>query len=577
MPPSTTSKATAALTQQRERLPSLPTGKFNWIGQFWRTPDTVVLNTTQSLDSFLFLRLLKIAIVICLVGICITWPILFPVNGTGPGGLKELDLLGMGNATQSNTPSSYYRWFAHAFVAWIFYGFFLYMVTRESIYYVNLRQAYLISPLYANRMSSRTVLFTSVPDAYLDEAVLREMLGPEVVRVWIPRDTTELEVEVKERDKIALKLEGAETKLIKTANKNRLKAIKEAEKKGTEPAFAQADESGLIASRYVAAKDRPSHKLKFLGLAGQKVDTIDWCREELAKRIPAVREHQQKHTSGETTALHSVFVEFDSLRSAQAAYQSLTHHQALHMSERFTGLDPGEVIWSNLNIPWWSRVIRQIVVLGIVTFLVIFWSIPVAIVGAISNVFQLANTYSWLHWLNAIPSFFHGIITGLLPVVLLAVLMALLPIVLRLLAKKKGSATLAEVEYHVQNYYFAFQVVQVFLIESLASGAIGSLGSIVSMPANAPGFLATKLPTASNFYITYFEVQGLAVVPGIFLAIAPLILFFLLGKFLDSTPRKQFTRWQTLAAPALGTVYPIFTNLLVIGTSLCYCRCRSKN
>lgn len=43
------------------------------------------------------------------------------------------------------------------------------MITRESIFYINLRQAYLMSPFYTSRMSSRTVLFTSVPEDYMDE------------------------------------------------------------------------------------------------------------------------------------------------------------------------------------------------------------------------------------------------------------------------------------------------------------------------------------------------------------------------------------------------------------------------
>src|SRR4051812_32732510 len=100
------------------------------------------------------------------------------------------------------------------------------MITRESIYYINLRQAYLLSPYYASRLSSRTVMFTSVPDEYLVEENVRRMLGDSVRRVWIASDVSDLEDEVKQRDKVAMKLEAAETKLIKAANAARLKAEK---------------------------------------------------------------------------------------------------------------------------------------------------------------------------------------------------------------------------------------------------------------------------------------------------------------------------------------------------------------
>ena len=96
-------------------------------------------------------------------------------------------------------------------------GFVFYMVMRESIYFINLRQAYLLSPLYANRMSSRTVLFTSVPEEYLNEGKLRRMFGKQVKNLWIANDCEEIEELVKERDKVAMKLEGAETKLVKMA------------------------------------------------------------------------------------------------------------------------------------------------------------------------------------------------------------------------------------------------------------------------------------------------------------------------------------------------------------------------
>ncbi|KAL9082523.1 MAG: hypothetical protein Q9159_006349 [Coniocarpon cinnabarinum] len=541
----------------QERTRPLPMSITGWIATWFSTPDTVVLNT-QTLDNFLFLRLLKMAVVSCLVGIAITWPVLFPVNATGPGGQKQLDLISMSNATVNTNKKSYFRWFAHAGCAWLYFGYILYMITRESIYYINLKQAYLVSPLYSERVSSKTVLFVSVPDAYLEPHVLREMLGPAVVRIWIPRDTKELEEHVEERDKIALKLEAAETKLIKTANQNRIKAAK----KSSSNSDDHAAETGDVASRYLKPKERPTHRLK--PLIGKKVDTIEWCRSELRTRIPDVDSYQQKHARGETKALHSVFVQFSSLREAQSAYQSLTHHQALHMAPRFTGMVPEEIIWKNLDIPWWTRSIKQFLAIAAVTAVVIFWTIPVAAIGAISNITLLTERWHWLSFLNKLPTFLSGIVDGLLPVILLSVLMMLLPMFLRFCARFAGAATLAEVEYRVQNYYFAFYVIQVFFIESIASGSFKSLLKILEQPSKAPGYLAQGLPGASNFYISYFILQGLGVVSGMLVAIGGLIVFIVLSKLLDSTPRKMYTRWRNLSPLGLGTVYPIFTGLFVI-------------
>jgi hypothetical protein len=88
---------------------------------FFRTNDLVVLNT-HTLDGYLFLRHLKVAVATCCVGIVLTWPILIPVNVTGHGGQKQLNLLTFANAADKSVPSSFYRYYAHAFCAYLFFG-----------------------------------------------------------------------------------------------------------------------------------------------------------------------------------------------------------------------------------------------------------------------------------------------------------------------------------------------------------------------------------------------------------------------------------------------------------------------
>lgn len=458
------------------------------------------------------------------------------------------------------------------------------MITRESIYYINLRQAYLLSPYYASRLSSRTVLFTSVPDEYLDETNLRRMLGESVERVWIPTDTGDLEDEVKERDKTALKLEAAETKLIKAANAARLKANKKKGNRGEEDIALEElnhdAEAGSASSRYISAKDRPTHRLK--PLIGKKVDTIDWCRAELEKSIPKVEEMQHKHRSLDgVKKINAVFVQFTTLQEAQSAYQSLTHHQVLHMAPRYTGMTPGEIIWSNLRIKWWERVIRTVSTVSFVVALVVFWSFPVAAVGFISNLDNLKDWssgnpptrfkegFTWLNWLLALPQVIFGVVSGLLPTVALAILMALLPIILRLMARLGGDPSLSAVELTVQNTYFGFQVVQVFLVATLGSAASSALGSILPDHLDRiPSLLASSIPAASNFYLSYFVLQGLAVVSGTLLNLTGLVVYMILGKLLDNTPRKMYKRWVSLSGMSWGTVFPPYTNLFVI--AICY-------
>lgn len=448
-------------------------------------------------------------------------------------------------------------------------GFLFYMIARESIFYVNLRQAYLLSPLYANRMSSRTVLFTSVPEDFLNEAKLRRTFGKQVKNLWIASDCEKLQEKVEERDKIAFKLEAAEVKLIKLAGKARLTAIKKGVNLDDHVRGDEEGESGSVASEWVEPKARPTHRLKFL--IGKKVDTINWCRSELERLIPEIDALQTTHRAHESKLICSVFIEFYTQTEAQAAYQSLAHHEALHMAPRFIGVDPEQVIWENLNINWASRVVRNIVTLTLVTLLIIFWSIPVGLVGIISNIDALIAKAPWLGWLHQIPSSIFGVIQGLLPAVMLSVLMALLPIILRYMAKKSGAPSHAAIELRTQNFYFAFQVIQVFLVTTVTSAASAVGAQIAAQPSQATSLLASNLPHAANFFLSYIIVQGLTISSFALAQVIAVIIFKVLGKFLDNTPRKLYKRFCTLKSLGWGTVFPIYTNLTVIGTSLPPC------
>ncbi|KAJ2901957.1 uncharacterized protein MKZ38_001147 [Zalerion maritima] len=547
--------------RESERTPELPNGLFNWFGSFWKIPDTYALKH-QSLDAYLFLRFLRIACSICLGGIFITWPILLPINATGGGNQEQLERVSWSNIDIEDSTQKKKLW-AHVVVAWVYYGFVLYMILRELIFYINIRQAVLLSPMHSYRMSNRTVLFISVPELYLDEIRLRSIFGDGVKRIWIAGDSKDLDDIVEERNKVAMKLEKAEVKLMKMAIKERSKAISKGatDDKGTVSPDA---EPGSLAARWIPDKKRPTHKLGLLGLIGKKVDTINWCREELLRLIPEAGAAQDKYRNGDYKKTAAVFIEFYEQSQAQAAYQVLAHHHALRMSPRYIGIKPSEVVWPALSISWWQRVVRGYAVRAFIAALIIFWAIPVAFVGVISNISALQDRFSWLSWLDQVPDEIMGVITGLLPSVLLAVLMALVPIIMRLCAKLAGEPSLSRVELFTQNAYFCFQVIQVFLVTTFSSGATAVVSQIIDSPTDAPALLAQNLPKASNFYIAYFLVQGFTIGVGVLAQVAGFAIFKILYKYLATTPRAMYTKWATLSAIGWGNTMPVYSLITVI-------------
>lgn len=108
---------TTLLTINREKSEKLPDAKFGWFSHFRSLPDEYLV-THQSLDGYLYLRFFKMLTVICFIGCCITWPVLFPVNATGGGGQKELDIISFSNISSTGKN----RYYAHVFIGWIFFS-----------------------------------------------------------------------------------------------------------------------------------------------------------------------------------------------------------------------------------------------------------------------------------------------------------------------------------------------------------------------------------------------------------------------------------------------------------------------
>ena len=285
--------------------------------------------------------------------------------------------------------------------------------------------------------------------------------------------------------------------------------------------------------------------------------------------VPKTDAAQAEFIAGNYKKHNAVFVEFYHQSDAQAAFQVVSHHQVLHMAPKLSGVKPDEVIWKNLNIPWWQRIIRRYVAYFLIAIMVIFWAIPVGIVGIIAQVDTLKQLPG-LTWIADIPQVILGVVSGLLPAVALAILMALVPIFIRMFARLAGEVTESRVELFTQNGYFVFQIVQVFLIRTLTGTASEVIVQIVDNPGSVFNVLSTALPTSSNFYISYFILQGITIATSVLTQVVGYIIFSLMYKFLTGTPRAMYNKWTSLSAIMWGSTMPVYTAIVVISKSSCH-------
>lgn len=367
------------------------------------------------------------------------------------------------------------------------------------------------------------------------------------------------------------------TKKNGTKCKDKRKSLKEGEKvEGEEypiaynEDFENEDYGEPVWEKYIRAKDRDTMRLPIFGwkwmpslwLIGKKVDTIDHCRKELA-RLNLEIEVDQQHPE-RFPLMNSAFIQFNHQVAAHMACQAVAHHTPKQMAPRVVEISPDDVIWDNMSIRWWERYLRTFGIIVLVCAMVVGWAFPVAFTGLLSQLSYLEGAFSWLQWLSKLPDWLISAVQGILPALFLAILMALLPLILRFLSRTQGLHTGMAIELTVQNYFFAFLFVQLFLVVTIASSFSTILENITNV-TSWPDILAQNIPKSSNYFFSYMILQAMSVSAGALVQIFGLISWFILAPILDSTARKKWARTTNLNQMQWGTFFPVYTTLASIG------------
>uniref|UniRef100_A0AC35GG62 Phosphate metabolism protein 7 n=1 Tax=Panagrolaimus sp. PS1159 TaxID=55785 RepID=A0AC35GG62_9BILA len=459
--------------------------------------------------------------------------------------MKGLDILSYANVKHES------RIFAHVFLSWVFFGSVTFFIYREIRYYITFRHVLQTTPLYDSLLSSKTLFLTEIPVNLFHENVIKDLF-PAASKIWYARDYSKLKEKVEERSNLANKYENALNGVLKNAVKKRNKALK----KDKQPPTPANDLDKYLKD----GKNRPTHKLKFL--IGKKVDTLNYCPERLGDLNAEIESDQSEHTC--YPPIPAVFIEFPTQFELQRAFQAIPYNPDLKGVTRRTGVSPDDVIWDNLRLSATTRRIKKLIATAVLTLMIIFWSIPVAIVGIITNINMLTDKVKFLQFINNMPDVLLGLITGLLPVVALAILMALVPVFIRLIGNLAGFVTFQDLEAFCHSWYYAFQVIQTFLVVTIASAATSAITSVINKPESALTILGEKVPPASNFYIANTCYQSLALSSGLLLQIVDLILPQVMSKIFDDTPRAKWTRYNNLNQPVWSVIYPPYQLISVI-------------
>ncbi|KAF8814727.1 DUF221-domain-containing protein [Phlegmacium glaucopus] len=605
-----------------KRIKPLSNSMFTWPLSVFNADYRAIISA-NGLDAYFFVRFLRVMTFTFLPIWFVSWAVLLPVDSvkTGSPGNSGLDLFTFGNVAKTNQA----RYAAHLILVYIFTFWIFYNIKNEMRHFLTIRQLHLIERTHAKSVQANTILVTGIPSKYLTQDALCKLfdsLPGGVKKIWINRNLKELPDIYDRRTAACAKLESAETELLRIAAKRRLKAVKQGtdveasnqesfdvpecdrptHRLGFLPFTGKkvdtinwAREEIVICTRLLEEgrekmrdddehgpslpslspsthelgisavdedgdprldKGSTSIKRAVTGIAQDVVSEATKGAEELKERVVG--------KTGDYPPMNSAFITFEKQIAAHLAVQVLAHHEPYRMSNRYIEVAPDDVIWANLGMNPYEQKIRIAISYAATAALIIFWSFPVAFVGVISNIFTVCKTAVFLAWICKLPKPVVGIISGILPPVLLAVLMMLLPIVLRLFARFEGIPQYTGLELSLMTRFFMFQVFHSFLVVTLSSGIVASLNSLLNNPTSIPSILAHGLPQASTFFFTYILLQGLSGVAGGFLQIVRLIIYYVKLFLLGSTPRSVWGVKYGTSSVAWGTTFPGITLLVVI-------------
>lgn len=552
---------------------ALPKGMFNWIGQFLKTPDSEVLRV-NGLDAYMFITYLNMCLWIFIPIWVFSWIILLPTYGARlPTNVQGTDYSGFNQFVFSHIVSvEPQREQLRSAAALILYYFFtawvLVNIYWRVKHFVQLRHEFLLSERHAKTIQARSFLAIGIPNEHLSETKVRNIYGHlpgGIQNVWINRDLKKLPELVAQRDKLVSKLEGAVTKLIKAAAKNVRKG--KAEDVSSDPAKVHTPD---IADRFVPRNKRPSHRLGKIPCVGEKVDTIDYCREELVRLNEQINSQRQQVVNDYDAypPQSSAFVLFNRQVAAHMAYRGEDSHEPFKNVNRHIEVAPSDVVWSNMNLNPYEQKVRYYAFWAVTWITVIFWIFPVFITGLISNVDYISCKVPWLGWIQTgIPGIGRGIIKAVLPTAMFAILNMVLIMWLRFLAKMSGIPSKNGIELSLMNRFSIFIIVQNFLFMSVISGASSQVSAFVNSVKEPQAFvsnIAMAIPKASSFFLSYMSLQGISGGPMLFLQLVPLILYFVMLKLLASTPRSIWHKKNDMGAPAWGVFFPSTLFIVVV-------------
>ncbi|SCV74453.1 BQ2448_8092 [Microbotryum intermedium] len=325
------------------------------------------------------------------------------------------------------------------------------------------------------------------------------------------------------------------------------------------------DEDDLEARLLEPARARIVHPKKprpmiRLGWFGKKVDKLD----HLASKFRDADEEVRRRRKGRFRPTGVAFVTFQSLAAAQIAAQTV-HYPSATAFKTELAPEPRDIQWSNLALSNTSVFVRRVLVLVTLLVLLSVWSVPVAYLAKLLSWDTIEETAPKLAKFIAKSPRLRGFVQTSLPSLAMVSFNNLLPLFLGELSVLSGLSARSWIEYStLKKYHLSLLFTTLFVF--ITSSTYSLLQDISESPARVLDKLATTLPGARNFFVSYVMLSGLALMPLQLLELAMILIRGWTKMFWTKTPRDH-AQLNSPTMVNLGTVYPQALLIFTLGVT----------
>uniref|UniRef100_A0A6U6K111 CSC1/OSCA1-like 7TM region domain-containing protein n=2 Tax=Odontella aurita TaxID=265563 RepID=A0A6U6K111_9STRA len=194
------------------------------------------------------------------------------------------------------------------------------------------------------------------------------------------------------------------------------------------------------------------------------------------------------------------FVVMRTFTASTIAIQSM-HSSKPGSMQVTTAPEPRDILWGNVYLSKGAKRTRSIIGEALILLIITFYVVPVALVSLLVSESALISSSPRLAQLDRASAFFSTGIAMVQPICLVGIQQLLPPLFMQI-TKAEGLLSFSEAQMKAFSRYFLFQVLNVFLVTSIAGSIFDTVAIIIENPETAFEMLGNALPRMSSFFIT---------------------------------------------------------------------------